>query len=131
MSISTPLNGRYQISALNALREGIEAYDRRRGWRVPITNKFTNVNWEKKVDNLEIDETLKWDIAEVIEVNKNNSKIKLIKQEKIHNIFFKGLSWTRKENFNQYLSLYEKIQSICINISVGRPRFCNSGSCIL
>ncbi len=109
LSISTPLNGRYQISALNALREGIEAYDRRRGWRGPITNKFTNVNWEKKVDNLEIDETLKWDIAEVIEVNKNNSKIKLIKQEKIHNIFFKGLSWTRKENFNQLFNVGDLI----------------------
>ena len=32
LSISTPLNGKYQIAALNALRSGIESYDKRQGW---------------------------------------------------------------------------------------------------
>ena len=31
LSISTPLKINYQIQALNSLRKGIEAYDRRRG----------------------------------------------------------------------------------------------------
>ena len=38
LSIRTPLNSKYQIEALNALREGLEEYDKRHGWRGPITN---------------------------------------------------------------------------------------------
>ena len=38
LSIKTPLNINYQIQALESLRNGIEAYDRRHGWRGPITN---------------------------------------------------------------------------------------------
>ena len=40
LSISTPLKIEYQIQALKSLRKGIESYDRRRGWRGPITNKI-------------------------------------------------------------------------------------------
>ena len=40
LSISTPLNINYQIQALKSLRKGIEDYDRRRGWRGPVTNKL-------------------------------------------------------------------------------------------
>ena len=47
LSISTPLNIKYQIQALKSLRKGIEDYDRRRGWRGPITNKLKNKNWKK------------------------------------------------------------------------------------
>ena len=48
LSISTPLNINYQIQALKSLRKGIEDYDKRRGWRGPITNKIKNKNWEKR-----------------------------------------------------------------------------------
>ena len=40
LSISTPLKINYQIQALKSLRKGIEDYDKRRGWRGPITNKL-------------------------------------------------------------------------------------------
>ena len=33
LSIRTPLNINYQISALESLRKGIEEYDRRHGWK--------------------------------------------------------------------------------------------------
>ena len=39
LSIRTPLNINYQIEAIKSLRKGIEEYDRRHGWRGPITNK--------------------------------------------------------------------------------------------
>ena len=38
LSIRTPLNSFFQIEALKALRKGLETYDRRHGWRGPITN---------------------------------------------------------------------------------------------
>jgi penicillin-binding protein 1A len=47
LSISTPLNINYQIQALKSLRKGIEEFDRRKGWRGPITNK-NKKNWKKK-----------------------------------------------------------------------------------
>ena len=39
LSIRTPLNINYQIEAIKSLRKGIEDYDRRHGWRGPISNK--------------------------------------------------------------------------------------------
>ena len=49
LSIRTPLNSQYQIEALKALREGLEQYDRRHGWRGPITNIKTihEKQWKK------------------------------------------------------------------------------------
>ena len=76
LSISTPLNGKYQVAALEALRSGIESYDRRRGWRGPITNKNINKNWQKKIKSLKIDKTLNWKIAEVTKVENDFSEIK-------------------------------------------------------
>ena len=47
LSIKSPLNINFQIEAINALRNGIESYDRRHGWRGPITNKNKDTNWKK------------------------------------------------------------------------------------
>ena len=103
LSISTPLNGKYQVAALNALRSGIESYDKRRGWRGPITNIFENKNWENKIKNIKLDKTLKWEIAQVTDVQDNVSEIKLIKENKKGKINFEGLKWTNKKNFNTLL----------------------------
>ena len=52
LSIRTPLNINYQIQAIKSLRKGIEEYDRRHGWRGPITNKFKNKKWKDKLIKL-------------------------------------------------------------------------------
>ena len=109
LSISTPLNGKYQVAALNALRSGIESYDKRRGWRGPITNIFENKNWENKIKNIKLDKTLKWEIAQVTNVQDNVSEIKLIKQNKKGKINFEGLKWTNKKNFNTLLKIGDVI----------------------
>ena len=58
LSISTPLNINFQTQALKSLRKGIEDYDRRRGWRGPITNKLKNKKWEMKINQYKLDPTL-------------------------------------------------------------------------
>jgi penicillin-binding protein 1A len=63
LSISTPLKINYQIQALKSLRKGIEEYDRRRGWRGPVTNKIKNKNWKNKISQFKLDPTLNWDLA--------------------------------------------------------------------
>ena len=72
LSIKSPLSIDYQIEAIKALRIGIESYDRRQGWRGPITNKNKDKNWKKKLDNLIVDKTLEWEKAEIIEINENS-----------------------------------------------------------
>jgi len=76
LSIRTPLNINYQIQGINSLRNGIEAYDRRHGWRGAITNKLKDSNWQKKIDNLKVDPTLNWKIAEILEINLSGIKFK-------------------------------------------------------
>ena len=58
LSINVPLDVNYQIYALESLREGIESYDRRHGWRGPIFNKLTNNNWKEELAKKKIDQTL-------------------------------------------------------------------------
>ena len=101
LSISTPLNGKYQIAALNALRSGIESYDKRQGWRGPITNTYENSNWQNKISNLKIDETLNWDIAQITRIENYISEINILDKNLKGKIFFEGLKWTGKKNFNQ------------------------------
>ena len=96
LSIRTPLNIGYQIQAIKSLRLGIENYDRRHGWRGPIANKIKNQNWANKVGEFKLDPTLKWQLAEIVEVNTSQVKFKLM--DKIKNIegilSIKNLKWT-------------------------------------
>ena len=57
LSIKSPLNIKYQIYALNSLRDGIEEYDKRHGWRGAISNKLSNKNWKKDLKNIKLDPT--------------------------------------------------------------------------
>ena len=97
LSISTPLKIDYQIQALKSLRKGIEDYDRRRGWRGPITNKIKNKNWKNIVKNNKLDPTLKWNFAEIISLNNNEIRFKTIDENKreIEDIIpSKNIKWT-------------------------------------
>ncbi len=79
LSIRTPLDIGYQIQAIKSLREGIESYDRRHGWRGAIANKIKDPNWSQKVENFKIDPTLDWKKAEVLEINENAINFKTFK----------------------------------------------------
>ena len=64
------------------------SYDKRRGWRGPITNKNQDINWKDKLDTLVIDPTLNWKKAEIIELNEGslilntkNKNIKILKSD--------------------------------------------------
>ncbi len=81
-SISTPLKISYQIEALNSLRKGIEEYDRRHGWRGPITNRLKDKNWKKKIKKYKLDPTLNWHFAEIKSLNNGEIKFETIDKEK-------------------------------------------------
>ena len=101
LSISTPLNINYQIQALKSLRKGIEDYDKRRGWRGPISNKINNKNWEKKISTYKLDPTLKWHFAEIISLEPSQLKFNIIdKVEKNREgiLTLKNLEWSIPNN---------------------------------
>ena len=81
LSIKTPLNINFQIQALKSLRKGIEEYDQRHGWRGPITNKLKDKKWKDKVKKFKLDPTLKWQFAEIIDLNNSEIKFKIINKK--------------------------------------------------
>ncbi len=107
LSIKTPLNSNYQLESLKALREGLEEYDRRHGWRGPIIN-LNQLDWQKNIKKFIPDKSLNWDLAKVIDVNKLNVKIE-IKSKEIGFIDFKDVMWTRKKSFEDLLKLNDII----------------------
>jgi penicillin-binding protein 1A len=101
LSIRTPLNIDYQIQAINSLRKGIEDYDRRHGWRGPITNKIKDKNWKNKISKFKLDPTLNWQFAEIKEVNKFEIKFNIINSNKKiaqGSLSVKNLKWTLPKN---------------------------------
>jgi len=107
LSIRSPLNSFYQIEALKALREGLEEYDKRHGWRGPITN-LNITDWEKKIGEFKLDKSLKWKLAKVINISKFSAKIEIESKEKGF-INFENIYWTRKKSFEDLLNLSDII----------------------
>ena len=99
LSIRTPLNVKYQIQAIKSLRKGIEAYDKRHGWRGPITNKAKNSNWLTIVKNIKIDPTLNWNQAEILTISENGVDFKILKGLK-GTIPLKNLKWAISKDKN-------------------------------
>ncbi|MDA8822695.1 penicillin-binding protein 1A [Candidatus Pelagibacter bacterium] len=108
LSIRTPLNINYQIQAINSLRQGIEEYDRRHGWRGPITNIINDKNWKKKLDKFKLDPTLKWQFAEIKGVSNLQLKFKIIDKDLNNSeevLLAKNIKWTISKNktiFDKY-----------------------------
>jgi penicillin-binding protein 1A len=107
LSIRTPLNSMYQIESLKALRDGLEEYDKRHGWRGPLTNINKN-DWIKEVQNFVPDKSLNWKLAKVIDVNKLIIEIEIENKEKGF-IDFRNVSWARKNSFNEILKINDII----------------------
>jgi penicillin-binding protein 1A len=101
LSIRTPLNIEYQIKALASLRKGIEDYDRRQGWRGPLTNKIKDKSWEKKLKLFKLDPTLNWEIAEIKKVNNLEIEFEIINDKKNNSREFlkeENIKWTIPKN---------------------------------
>tara|TARA_B100000029_G_scaffold510335_1_gene601533 strand:- start:4222 stop:6579 length:2358 start_codon:yes stop_codon:yes gene_type:complete len=107
LSIRTPMNSNYQVQAVKALREGLESYDKRHGWRGPITN-IKSLDWTSKAQDFVIDKSLNWKLAKVIEVNKMSIKIE-IENGEIGFIDFKNINWTRKKSFEDIITINDII----------------------
>jgi len=100
-NIKTPLNIKIQNIATESLRKGLLNYDKRRGWRGPLTNKKITKNWNKDLKKFRLEKSIGWEIAIVTKVNQFSAEIETEKKIK-GKIPYESISWTKKE-FNNLL----------------------------
>ena len=108
LSIKTPLNINFQIQAIKSLRKGIEDYDKRHGWRGPITNKISDKNWKKKIEQFKLDPTLDWRFAVINNITEEEITFKTLetvekKKEVVGGIKRENFKWSikRKKPINE------------------------------
>ena len=96
-NINTPINLNLQKVATTSLRNGLIAYDRRKGWRGPISNIDYSKNWYENIDKkFKLEKSLGWEIAIIKEINKFSSIIETQNNLK-GEIKYKEASWTKKD----------------------------------
>ena len=94
-NIKTPINLKLQNIATNALRKGLESYDKRRGWRGPLLNKKINKEWKKGLEKFNLEKTIGWKLAIVKRIDKFEAVIET-EENKIGIINHEDINWTRK-----------------------------------
>ena len=95
-TIKTPINLELQSIATQSLRDGLEAYDKRKGWRGPLFNKKNTTQWNKNLKKYKLEKTIGWEIAIVKKIDKFSIEIET--EKKIKGIIKYGdISWTKKE----------------------------------
>ena len=95
-TINTPINLELQSIATKSLREGLEKYDKRKGWRGPILNKKINDGWNKNLEKYKLEKTIGWELAIIKKINKFSVEIET-ENKIIGKIRYKDLSWIKKE----------------------------------
>ena len=98
--IKSALDVDYQLHALSALRSGIESYDRRHGWRGPILNTKNEKNWQEKLKEKKIDQSLDWKFAKIINVNDSDIEFKIVNEKKQGKIKINSLKWAIKKTIH-------------------------------
>ena len=113
-NINTPINLELQKIATESLRNGLIAYDRRKGWRGPLKNIEYSNDWLEKIEkSFLLEQSIGWQVAIVKEVNQFNAKIET--EKNINGIIeYKDISWTKK-NFRELLRVGDIIYVKQIN----------------
>ena len=96
LNIKTPLDLNLQTIATEALRDGLIAYDKRKGWRGPLDNRVYSEVWSKDLKKLKLEKVLNWDLAIVKNINKFSIEIETDKNE-TGIIEYKDINWIKKE----------------------------------
>ena len=99
LNIKTPLNLELQNIATVSLRNGLENYDKRKGWRGPLGNIKNFDNWKKEIKKFELEKSIGWELAIINKINKFNTIITTTKSSN-GKIEYETISWTKKE-FNE------------------------------
>ena len=95
-NIKTPLNLELQKIATQSLRKGLQEFDKRKGWRGPLSNIKNHKNWKIDLKSKNLEKSLEWELAVVTRVDKFET---VIETQNGNNgtINFNDINWTRKE----------------------------------
>ena len=103
LNISTPINLNLQKIAIKSLREGLISYDKRKGWRGPISSSKKLDNWNNDLDKYRLEKSINWDLAIVKKIDKFSADIET--EKKISGtIKYENITWVKKE-FNEVLKI--------------------------
>ena len=95
-NINTPINLELQKIATDSLRTGLINYDKRKGWRGPLTNKIYTKKWFNGLEKYDLENSINWTIAIIKKISKFSVEIET--KDKIAGIIeYKDISWTKKE----------------------------------
>ena len=103
LNISTPINLDLQKIATDSLRQGLIEYDKRKGWRGPLTNIKKLEKWNHKVNKFKLEKSINWDLAIVKKIDKFSIDIETIYKTK-GIIKYENISWIKKD-FNEILKV--------------------------
>ena len=106
-NIKTPLDLELQKIATESLREGLIEFDKRKGWRGPLTNIKKNENWKDDLVKFNLEKSLEWELAVVNRIDKFETIIETLSGKK-GVINFNDIDWTRKE-FKQLFKIGDVI----------------------
>ena len=116
LNISTPINLDLQKIAIKSLREGLISYDKRKGWRGPVSSSKNLDDWNNDLDKLRLENSINWDLAIIKKVNKFSVEIET--EKKISGIVkYENITWVKKE-FNEILKIGDIIYVENINKNV-------------
>ena len=95
-NIKTPLDLELQKIATQSLRNGLQEFDKRKGWRGPLSNIKKYKNWKKDLKDLNLEKSLGWELAVVTRIDKFETVIKTQNDDN-GTINLNDIDWTRKE----------------------------------
>ncbi len=102
-NINTPIDLELQNIATTSLRDGLILYDKRKGWRGPLTNKIYKKNWYEKLEKFELENSINWELAIVRKIDQFSALIET-KKGSSGIIEYKNITWTKKE-FKELISV--------------------------
>ena len=96
-NINTPIDLELQKIATNSLRDGLSLYDKRKGWRGPLTNlKKYKKDWIKDLEKYKLEKSINWKLAIIKKIDKFSSIIET-QDNKKGVIRYDDITWTKKE----------------------------------
>jgi penicillin-binding protein 1A len=116
LNISTPINIELQKIASDSLRQGLIEYDKRKGWRGPLTNIKKLKKWSQKIDEFKLEKSINWNLAIIKKINKFSIVIETdYQKEGIIN--YENISWIKKD-FNEIFKIGDVVYVEKINKNI-------------
>ena len=97
LTVRSSIDPKLQDIAVQSLRDGLTAYDKRHGWRGSVATLKSMDDWAKKLNNIAIPEGMleDWQMAVVLGVKNTTADI-AFRDKKRNTLKLAGVQWARK-----------------------------------